>query len=65
MGLIWRTFKFMDKQNFNLLYKSLVRPHINYGKVVWSPFCKADINLIGNMQRRATHSAQKINKPDY
>ena len=65
MGLIWRTFKFMDKQNFNLLYKSLVRPHIKYGKVVWSTFCKADINLIGNMQRKATHSAQKINKPDY
>ena len=28
MGLIRRTFVFLDKHNFNLLYKSLVRPHI-------------------------------------
>ena len=27
MGLIQITFVFLDKHNFNLLYKSLVRPH--------------------------------------
>ena len=53
MGLIQRTFVFLDKHNFNLLYKSLVRPHIEYGNIVWSPFQKADINLIENLQRRA------------
>ena len=45
MGLIRRTFVFLDKHNFNLLYKSLVRPHIQYDNIVWSPFRKADINL--------------------
>ena len=44
MGLIWRTFVFLDKHNFNLPYKSLVRPHIDYGNIVWSSFWKADIN---------------------
>ena len=44
MGLIWRTFVFLDKHNFNLPYKSLVRPHIEYGNIVWSSFRKADIN---------------------
>ena len=29
---------FLDEHNFNLLYKSLVRPHIEYGNIVWSPF---------------------------
>ena len=33
MGLIQRTFVFLDTRNFNLLYKSLVRPHIVYGSV--------------------------------
>ena len=65
MGLIQRTFVFLDKHNFNLLYKSLVRPHIEYGNIVWSPFQKADINLIENMQRRATRFIPEINKLDY
>ena len=38
MGLIRRTFVFLEKHNFNLLYKSLVRPHIEYGNIVWLPF---------------------------
>ena len=65
MGLIRRTFVFVNKHNFNLLYKSLVRPHIEYGNIVVSPFQKADINLIQNMQRRATRFIPEINKLDY
>lgn len=55
----------MDKRNFNLLYKSSVRPHIEYGNIVWSPFRKADTKLIENMQRRATCFVLEINKLDY
>ena len=65
MGLIQRNFVFLDKCNFNLLLKSLVRPHMEYGNIVWSPFWKADINLIENVQRRATHFIPEINKLDY
>ena len=65
MGLIQRTSVFLDKHNFNLLYKSLIRPHIEYGNTVWSPFQKAGINLIENVQRRATHFIPEINKLDY
>ena len=63
MALIRRTFVFLDKHNFNLLYKSLVRPHIEYGNIVWSPFHKANINLFEKIQRRrATRSIPEINK---
>ena len=65
MGLIRRTFVFLDKHNFNLLYKSLVRPHIEYGNTVWSPFRKADINLIENIQRKETCFTPEFNKLDY
>ena len=65
MGLNWRTFVFLDKHNFNLLYKSLVRPHIEYGNIVWSTFQKADINLLESDQRKATCFIPKINKLDY
>ena len=56
---------FLDGHNFNLLYKSLVRPHIEYGNIVWSPYWKADMNLIENVQKRATLFIPEINKLDY
>ena len=65
MGLIRQAFVFLDKNNFNLLYKSLVRPHIENGNIVCSPFRKADINLIKNVQRRPTRFIPEINKLDY
>ena len=36
LGIINRTFNYMDKEMFLILYKSLVRPHLEYGSVVWS-----------------------------
>ena len=42
MGLIRRTFVHLDMYNFNLLYKSLVRLHLEYGNI-WSPFLKSDL----------------------
>ena len=34
MGLIRRTFVHLDKYNFNLLHKSLVRPHLQYSSII-------------------------------
>ena len=65
MGLIRRTFVHLDMYNFNLLYKSLVRPHLEYGNIIWSPFLKSDINLLENTQRRATRFIPNINKLSY
>ena len=35
MELIWRTFVFLDKHTFNLLYKSLVRLDIVYSNIIF------------------------------
>ena len=43
---------YLDKHNFNLIYKSLEQPHLEHGNVVWSPFVKSNITLIENVQRR-------------
>ena len=40
LGIIRRTFKYIDTTIFNLLYKSLVRPHVEYASVIWSPHTK-------------------------
>ena len=35
VGLIFLTFKFMDKNMFLNLYKSVVRPHLEYASTIW------------------------------
>ena len=65
MGLIRRTFVHLDTYNFNLLYKTLVRPNLEYSNIIWSPFFKSDINLLENTQRRATRFIPNINKLSY
>ena len=54
MGLVRRTFTYLDKGNFALLFKSLVRPHLVFANQVWSPYLQKHIQEIENVQRRAT-----------
>ena len=42
LGIIFRSFTYMDKEMFLNLYKSMVRPHIEYTTQVWSPQYKRD-----------------------
>ena len=53
-GMIRRTFFFLDKETFKLLFTSVVRPHLEYGAPVWNPHQKNLICMIENVQRRAS-----------
>ena len=40
LGLIKRSFSYLDKEVFIKLYKSLVRPHLEYGNIISHPIYK-------------------------
>jgi hypothetical protein len=54
MGIIRRTFIYLNEEMFKCLYKSLVRPIIEYANQVWCPYHRKDIDAIERVQRRAT-----------
>ena len=65
LGLIKRSFCYMDKTLFLKLYKSLIRPHLDYGNSVWYPVTKKNKQLIENVQRRATRLVPDLRDLSY
>ena len=65
IGLVRRTFKYMDKEIFLTLFKSMIRPHVEYACTVWDPLLKGDIKQIEKVQRRATKLLKEIKDDPY
>ena len=54
LGLIRRSYQFLDGVSMKQLFTALVRPHLEFANVAWSPKYHKDKNLIEGVQRRAT-----------
>ena len=65
LGLIYRTFTCKSKRIITQLYKSLVRPHLDYCSPVWRPHLQKDINMLEKVQRRATRMVEGYRGVDY
>ena len=50
---------------FLALFKAIVRPHLEYASVVWSPLYKKDRIQIENVQRRATRIVPSLKGLNY
>ena len=64
-GLIIRTISFKSKDIMIPLYKSLVRPILEYGNAVWSPYLKKNKLLIEGVQRRFTKCIVDVKDMEY
>jgi len=67
MALIRRSFVYLDREHFRILYKAKVRPQLEYANSVWMPRRKNDMITLENVQRRRTRlvpSLRDLNYPD-
>ena len=64
-GIVNRNFKLMGHEVFINLYKSLIRPHLEYASVVWCPSTIRDQKRIEGVQRRATKLVSSITDLSY
>jgi len=65
LGMISRTFTCRNKKIITGLYKSLVRPHLDYCVQVWRPHMEKDKELLEKVQRRMTRMVQECKGLDY
>ena len=60
LGLIRHTFCHLDCKTLSVLYKTIVRPLLEYGNQTWGPFNMADKKLLERVQHRATKLIPEI-----
>ena len=53
-------FATLDTKTLPLLFKSMVRPHLEYGNVIWGPHYKGDQEMVEKVQKRATKLISNI-----
>ena len=52
LGQVSRSFHFRDKITFLSIYKTYVRPHLEFATPAWSPWLERDIEILEKVQRR-------------
>jgi hypothetical protein len=65
LGLINRTITCKKKKVILNLYKSLVRPHLEYCIQAWRPHLAKDIEILERVQRRATRMIEECKGRSY
>ncbi|XP_071959396.1 uncharacterized protein B0403.1-like [Antedon mediterranea] len=65
LGLIKRTFEYLDSHLVSILYKSMVRPILEYSSTACLPQFVGDSILLEKVQQRATKLAVEIKTQPY
>jgi len=64
LAIIKRNFDYISKNCFVILYKSLVRCHLEYADSVWYPKRLTDVDKLERVEKRATKLIPELsNKP--
>ena len=57
-GLIRRNIVYKEKELIIPLYKTIIRPHLEYCIQAWRPYRKKDIDMLERVQRKATKTQE-------
>jgi len=60
LGMIKRTFSVISKELFIFLYRTYVRPHLEYCVQLWCPYLARDVDTLEKVQRRATKLVSEL-----
>ena len=63
LGLIKRSFSYLELQMLRLLYTTIIRPHLDYACVVWNPYQFGDI--LEQVQRHVTRACPSLSHLSY
>jgi hypothetical protein len=65
LGMLRRSFTHLDSKTLCLLYKALVRPHLEYCNAITKPTTERDMLLLESVQRRATKQIASLREQPY
>ena len=65
LGLIKRTFTHLTKESFLILYKSYIRPQLEYCVSIWNPYLARNIDKLERIQQRATKLVPELAQLPY
>jgi len=65
LGMVRRHFRRLDCRDFLLIYKTYIRPHVEYCIQSWAPYLQKDIQCLESVQRSATRLIYGFKKLPY
>ena len=65
LGLVRRTFDYLDGPMMKQLFPAVVRPHLEYGASIWRPHTKEGQQQIEGVLRRATAMVPEVRDLEY
>jgi len=65
IGMLKRTFTSRNTSTWSKLYKTYIRPHIEFAIPVWNPYRQKDIEKLEEVQRRVSKIPTQLSKMQY
>ena len=65
LALIKKSFTLLDEASLPVLFKTYVRPHLEYANIIWGPHFRCDQEAIERVQSRATKLVQCLKDLPY
>jgi len=65
IGMVRRNFRHLDIDDFRLIYKTYIRPHLKFCIQAWSTHFIKDIEVMERVQKASTHLVPQLKKYSY